>query len=82
MIWSLEAYNTETRTVLYRKYTSSKRLAEKFKLIPKIQFSDSGHGIVFSSFRHEGRGRRRMAGIGDVYWNTRINEELKKVGSQ
>lgn len=50
--WLLEGFNTDRRysdDVRYRAYTSSKRKAEAFGQIPKIQFTDSGHGIVFSA---------------------------------
>jgi len=50
MLYELEAFNTETYTdVRYRAYTTSKKKADAFASIPKIQFTDSGHGIVFSS---------------------------------
>ena len=57
MIYELLAYNTDCRfpsDIRYRDYTSSKKKAEKFEQIPKIQFSDSGHGIVFISREHRG----------------------------
>lgn len=57
MIYELVAYNTDSRypnDVRYRKYTTSKKLAEYFNKIPKIQFTDSGHGIVFTSHEHKG----------------------------
>lgn len=50
MIYELEAYNTDMRHYLdvrYRDYTTSEKKAVNFSNIPKIQFSDSGHGIVF-----------------------------------
>ena len=50
MIYELIAFNTESyHNVRYRNYTSSKKKADQFNNIPKIQFTDSGHGIVFSS---------------------------------
>jgi len=58
MIYVLEAYNTDCRypnDIRYREYTSSKKKAEAFNKIPKIQFSDSGHGIVFCSREHSGQ---------------------------
>ena len=57
MVYELVAYNTDSRypgDIRYRKYTSSKKEAELFNKIPKIQFSDSGHGIVFSVREHHG----------------------------
>jgi len=60
MTYELEAYNTDCRyqdDVRYRAYTTSKQKAEAFNKIPKIQFTDSGHGIVFCS--RELRGKRK-----------------------
>jgi len=48
--WLLEAYGTDCRygdDVRYRAYTTSRKKAEAFSRIPRIQFTDSGHGIVF-----------------------------------
>ena len=56
-VYLLEAYNTDSRyptDVRYREYTTSKRRAEAFAKIPKIQFTDSGHGIAFSAREHKG----------------------------
>ena len=49
--YRLEAFSTDQRSddVRYRAYTTSKTKADRFGFIPKIRFSDSGHGIVFSS---------------------------------
>ena len=58
MVWELMAYNTDGRyphDIRYRGYTSSKEVADLFQRIPKIQFSDSGHGIVFQAWAHKGR---------------------------
>jgi hypothetical protein len=41
--------------VRYREYTCSARKAEFFKSVPKIQFTDSGHGIVPHVHEHKGR---------------------------
>ena len=52
MTYELVAYNTDCRyqqDIRYREYTNSKKRAEQFNKIPKIQFTDSGHGIVFHS---------------------------------
>ena len=48
--WMLEGYGTDSRygdDVRYRAYTRSRAKAEWFGRIPRIQFTDSGHGIVF-----------------------------------
>jgi hypothetical protein len=34
------------KDVRYRAYTTSVAKAEAFKRVPKIQFTDSGHGVV------------------------------------
>lgn len=60
-VYVLEAYNTDSRypdDVRYREYTSSKKRADLFKRIPKIQFSDSGHGICFWSHEFK-KGQRK-----------------------
>lgn len=57
-VWILEGYNTDRRypdDVRHREYTTSRLKADLFKRIPKIQFSDSGHGIVFSAREHTGK---------------------------
>lgn len=57
MIYELVGYNTDSRypnDIRYRKYTSSEREAKLFGKIPKIQFSDSWHGIVFVAREHRG----------------------------
>ncbi|MBU0959547.1 MAG: hypothetical protein KKB31_06380 [Nanoarchaeota archaeon] len=49
-MYELIGYNTDCRysqDVRYRSYTTSKKKADLFNKIPKIQFTDSGHGIVF-----------------------------------
>ena len=65
MVYELIGYNTDSRyrdDVRHREYTMSAKKAELFRQIPKIQFTDSGHGIVFAAHEHRGpRGSiRRM----------------------
>lgn len=51
-LYELIGFSTERPgfvDVRFRDYTTSGRKAEKFSKIPKIQFSDSNHGIVFSA---------------------------------
>ena len=68
MIYELEAYNTENSDdIRYREYTSSKKKAELFKLIPKIQFTDSGHGIVFWSREHSGKRKSEKRMLRDYF---------------
>jgi hypothetical protein len=57
VVFELIAYGTGSPTgdVRYREYTSSRRRAEMFAAIPKIQFTDSGHGVVFVARDHKGR---------------------------
>jgi hypothetical protein len=47
MTYELEGYDTETRDARYRLYTRSKREADRWARIPRLQFVGSGHGIVF-----------------------------------
>ena len=64
MVYELIAYNTDCRyqeDVRFREYTSSKKKADKFDNIPKIQFSDSGHGIVFQSREHRGARKKPVS---------------------
>ena len=39
----------------YREYTSSRRKAELFQKVPRISFTDSGHGIVPHVREYSGR---------------------------
>ena len=67
-VWVLEGHDTGAHNhagydgVRHREYTTSKRTAELFGQIPRIQFTDSGHGIVFDASLHSGRRKptRRM----------------------
>lgn len=72
----LEAYNTDSRyrdDIRYRQYTRSVKRAEAFKRIPKIQFTDSGHGIVFWSQELPSRTKRLPL----IYaLSTYVNEHL------
>lgn len=63
MIWELEGYDTELREARCREYTRSQRTADLWVRIPRLQFSDSGHGVVFTRRPHSGARRltiRRM----------------------
>jgi hypothetical protein len=58
MVWLLEMHSTaDWSDVRYREYTSSKAKALAFERVPKIKFTDSGHGIV--PFVREHKGRRQ-----------------------
>jgi len=59
--WLLEGYGTDSRygdDVRYRAYTTSQKKAEAFNRIPRIQFSDSGHGVVFAATELPPRAKR------------------------
>jgi len=65
-VYLLEAYNTDSRyptDIRYREYTTSKKRADLFNKIPKIQFLDSGHGICFSSTEHKGHQKPRRTDL-------------------
>lgn len=50
MTWfALEVYDTEQREVRCRRYTRSAKKAEAWERIPRIDFTDSGHGLVFQA---------------------------------
>lgn len=54
-VWMLEAYDTDGRNARCREYTTSRTKAEAWARIPRIDFTDSGHGIVFNVWAHQGR---------------------------
>lgn len=61
MVYELVGFNTDSRyrdDVRWREYTTSEKKAEQFGQIRKVQFSDSGHGIVFQAIPLD-RGQRR-----------------------
>jgi hypothetical protein len=64
--------------VRYREYTTSAKKAEIFKGVPKIQFTDSGHGIV-PHVREKVKGPRepRNMMLGD-----HVQDYIKAVGRQ
>lgn len=68
MSWyMLEALNTETRgDIRYRTYTRSEKQAKSFREIPRINFTDSGHGIIFISTQVSKRGHDDHTGNGSV----------------
>lgn len=47
------------KDVRYREYTTSKRKADLFAQVPRIAFTDSGHGIVPNVREHYGRRQPR-----------------------
>lgn len=54
--YCLELRSTESRDdCRYRDYTTSEKKAVAFRNIPKIRFTDSGHGIVPSVYVHTGK---------------------------
>ncbi len=59
--WLLVAFGTDSRyadDVRHRSYTTSRKKAEAFARIPRIQFTDSGHGIVFHAEELPPRAKR------------------------
>ncbi|PBB75175.1 hypothetical protein CK227_10305 [Mesorhizobium sp. WSM4308] len=49
----------------YRAYTTNAKKAENFRGLPKIRFTDSGHGIVPSVHEHKGRREREIRTLSD-----------------
>jgi hypothetical protein len=55
-VYELIGYGTETRDdIRHREYTTSAAKADLFEKIPRIDFTDSGHGIVFVARPHYGK---------------------------
>jgi argonaute-like protein implicated in RNA metabolism and viral defense len=54
--YCLEMRSTQNwQDVRYREYTTSSKKADLFKQVPKIKFTDSGHGIIPVVKEHSGR---------------------------
>lgn len=62
MTYECVAYDTDMRADRCRFYTTSKKRADRWASLPRIQFTDSGHGIVFDAKEHAGK---RKGTIGD-----------------
>lgn len=84
MVWELRGYNTGAHNyagydgVHHREYTTSARTAELFDQVPRIQFSDSGHGIVFKAIEHRGS-RKPIVRMDHVAEHmTRLRAEARK----
>ena len=83
MVYILEAYNTDCRysyDVRFRTYTTSKRKMEAFNKIPKIQFTDSGHGIVFHAREHTGKRRPNINILQDYVRNNMLTQKEPEHG--
>jgi hypothetical protein len=82
--YELVGFNTDARyrdDVRWREYTTSAKRADEFGQIRKIQFSDSGHGIVFEA-RELPPGARRKPVVHGVTSHVpgelvRIKREMK-----
>jgi len=64
MTYELIGFNTDNRypeDVRWRRYTTSATKARQWERIRKIQFTDSGHGIVFSARKLPHRALRQPA---------------------
>lgn len=78
--YELIAYSTESvgpGSVRYRDYTTSLVIANRFNAIPKIQFTDSGHGVVFCYRIHEGKRGKVIKEIRDY-----VDKHMKFSASQ
>lgn len=79
MKYELVGFNTDSRfqsDVRWRQYTTSKKRAEEFEHIRKIQFSDSGHGIVFDA-REVPAGELRKPDVGIL--REYVRDELRRI---
>lgn len=78
-VWELEGYDTDRREARWRQYTQNPHTADLWVRIPKIQFSDSGHGIVFTATVHSGRRKPTTRSPDYVqYWMRRMGGLKRK----
>jgi len=55
-VFCLEMRSTaDWQDIRYREYTTSAKKADLFKSVPKVKFTDSGHGIVPVVNEHHGK---------------------------
>jgi hypothetical protein len=74
----LEMRSTDNwQDVRYREYTTSTKKAAIFKTVPKIAFTDSGHGIIPTVREHSGRREPRNMMLAD-----HVQDHIKLVGQQ
>lgn len=60
-VFCLEMRSTQNwEDVRYRQYTTSQRKIAAFKAVPKIQFTDSGHGIVPVVIEVSGKRKQKL----------------------
>lgn len=64
--------------VRYREYTTSEKKAEIFLGVPKVQFTDSGHGIV-PHVREKAKGPREPR---NMMLADHVQDYIKAVGQQ
>lgn len=78
MVWCLEAYDTEMREARSRRYTTGDLTAEAWERIPRIDFTDSGHGIVFHALEHP-RGKKRKPEIQPFQYDDKLREARREL---
>lgn len=75
-LWCLEMCSTEDQEVRYREYTKSLGRAGMFIKIDKLQFTNSGHGVV--PVVREWSGRRLPAVLALQKWVDEKMEALQR----
>jgi len=76
-VWCCIGYSTEEQgenKIRHRVYTQSEITAEAWRRIPRIDFTDSGHGIAFTSYAHNGK--RKLEKL-DLYRH--VDEHLPRL---
>lgn len=63
--------------IRYREYTTSAKKAKLFENVPRISFTDSGHGIVPHVREHSGHREHRNMLLAD-----HVQDYIKAVGQQ
>lgn len=80
MVWECVGFSTEEHGengIRHREYTTSEIKAELWGEIPRIQFTDSGHGIEFHASRHSGGRSPEKRGLRD-----HVDENLKRLRAE
>jgi hypothetical protein len=75
VIWALEVYDTEQREARSRRFTRSRKVAERWNRIPRIDFTDSGHGLVF----HAIEGRRKTKETPELNPRLYVDREQEQI---
>lgn len=83
--FELKAFGTDMNyadDVRYRTFTTSATKAEQFGKIRRIDFSDSGHGIVFAAVELKYGDRRKKEVRGSYSQADYVEKELRRIKAE